>query len=76
VARETPTKSKYKATFDAFSIWFVHQREYSLMSLLELPYPDAKVANKLCFGGPCYYLLPVEDAITGDNDANNKRIMT
>jgi hypothetical protein len=26
-----------------------------------LPYPDAKVANKLCIdGGPCFYLLPGE----------------
>ena len=26
----------------------------------ELPYPDAKVAEKLCFGGACYYLFPEE----------------
>ena len=24
---------------------------------VELPYPDAKVAEKLCIGGPCYYLI-------------------
>jgi hypothetical protein len=23
---------------------------------VELPYPDAKVAEKLCIGGPCYYI--------------------
>jgi hypothetical protein len=26
----------------------------------ELPYPDPKVAEKLCFGGACYYLFPEE----------------
>jgi hypothetical protein len=39
-----------------------------------LPYQDAKVANKLCIGGRCYYLLPGEDA-NGDNDANNNTTM-
>jgi hypothetical protein len=30
---------------------------------VELPYPDAKVAEKLCIGGACYYyLFPNEDA--------------
>jgi hypothetical protein len=23
---------------------------------IELPYPDAKVAEKLCGGGPCFYV--------------------
>ncbi len=41
-----------------------------------LPYPDAKVANKLCIGGPCYYLLPGEDAINVDNAANDTTMMT
>ncbi len=42
---------------------------------VELPYPDAKVANKLSIGGPCYYLLPgVEDG-NGENDANNNTTM-
>jgi hypothetical protein len=26
----------------------------------ELPFPDAKVAEKLCIGGPCFYLFPDE----------------
>ncbi len=26
----------------------------------ELPYPDAKVAEKLCVGGPCFYVFPEE----------------
>ena len=26
----------------------------------ELPFPDAKVAEKLCIGGACYYLFPEE----------------
>jgi hypothetical protein len=29
---------------------------------VELPYPDAKVAEKLCIGGACFYLFPNEDA--------------
>ncbi len=24
---------------------------------VELPYPDCKVAEKLCIGGPCYYVI-------------------
>ena len=24
---------------------------------VELPYPDCKVAEKLCMGGPCFYLI-------------------
>jgi hypothetical protein len=31
----------------------------------ELPYPDAKVAEKLCLGGPCYYLFHEE--VTSNN---------
>ena len=47
---------------------------------VELPYPDAKVANKLCIGGPCFYLLANEQAngdnLPGDNDANvNSTVM-
>ena len=29
---------------------------------VELPYPDAKVAEKLCIGGACLYLFPNEDS--------------
>jgi len=29
---------------------------------VELPYPDAKVAEKLSIGGACFYLFPHEDA--------------
>ncbi|KAI2501964.1 hypothetical protein MHU86_12517 [Fragilaria crotonensis] len=29
---------------------------------VELPYPDAKVAEKLCIGGACFYLFPNEDS--------------
>ena len=29
---------------------------------LELPYPAAKVAEKLAIGGACYYLFPNEDS--------------
>jgi hypothetical protein len=31
-----------------------------------LPYVDAKVAEKLCIGGPCYYLFPEEVRVGGD----------
>ena len=31
---------------------------------VELPYPDAKVAQILATGGPCYYLLPEEMHLT------------
>ena len=30
---------------------------------VELPFPDAKVAEKLSIGGACYYLFPNEDLI-------------
>jgi hypothetical protein len=29
---------------------------------VELPYPDAKVAEKLCIGGACFYMFPNKDA--------------
>jgi len=29
---------------------------------VELPYPDAQVAEKLCIGGACFYLFPNEDS--------------
>ena len=35
---------------------------------VELPYPDCKVAEKLCIGGPCYYLI--------DNSICNPSILT
>ena len=45
---------------------------------VELPYPDAKVASKLCIGGPCFYLLANEQTngeSPGDNDANLTMMM-
>ncbi len=33
---------------------------------LELPYPAAKVAEKLAIGGACYYLFPNEDSSIDD----------
>jgi hypothetical protein len=56
--------------------WKTRKRVSDVYDDIELPYPDAKVANKLCIGGPCYYLLPGEDAINGDNDANDTTMMT
>jgi hypothetical protein len=29
----------------------------SMTSHVELPYPDCKVTEKLCIGGPCFYLI-------------------
>jgi hypothetical protein len=55
--------------------WKSRKRVSDVYDDVELPYPDAKVANKLCIGGPCYYLLPGEDA-NGDDDANNTTMMT
>jgi hypothetical protein len=51
-----------------------HKPVSDVYNNVELPYPDARVANKLCVGGPCYYLLPGED-VNGDNDANNNKTM-
>ena len=31
-----------------------------MYSDVELPYPDAKVAEKLCLGGPCFYLIDTD----------------
>jgi hypothetical protein len=57
--------------------WKTRKRVSDVYDDVELPYPDAKVANKLCIGGPCYYLLPGEDAINnGDNVANDTTMMT
>ena len=56
--------------------WKTCKRVSDVYDDVELPYPDAKVAKKLCIGGPCYYLLPGEDAINGDNVANNTTMMT
>jgi len=33
---------------------------------VELPYPDAKVAEKLCIGGPCYYMWSDIDDSTSE----------
>jgi hypothetical protein len=33
----------------------------------ELPFPDAKVAEKLCIGGACYYLFP-DELISNDEE--------
>ena len=39
----------------------------------ELPFPDAKVAEKLCIGGACYYLFPEELSNT-EVEAGNSTI--
>ena len=55
--------------------WKSRKRVSDVYDDVELPYPDAKVANKLCIGVPCYYLLTMEDANIGDYDANNTTTM-
>ena len=47
---------------------------------VELPYPDAKVAEKLCIGGACFYLFPNEDSsvnggVVDDAVGNNNEMM-
>ena len=41
--------------------WKARGRVSDVYDDVELPYPDAKVAEKLCIGGACYYLFPNED---------------
>ena len=36
--------------------WKLAKRVSDVYDDVELPFPDAKVADKLCIGGPCYYL--------------------
>jgi hypothetical protein len=40
--------------------WKLAKRVSDVYDDVELPFPDAKVADKLCIGGPCYYLFPDE----------------
>jgi hypothetical protein len=42
----------------------------------ELPYPDPKVAEKLCFGGACYYLFPEEVRSTAVEEGESMTAMT
>jgi hypothetical protein len=37
--------------------WKLARRVSDVYDDVELPFPDAKVADKLCIGGPCYYYL-------------------
>ena len=47
---------------------------------VELPFPDAKVAEKLPIGGACYYLFPNEDllvngGVVDEADGNHIEMM-
>ena len=42
---------------DIRSRWKGKGRVSHVYDDVELPYPDCKVAEKLCFGGPCFYLI-------------------
>ena len=54
--------------FDKVAKNYVRHLNIDILSLnndspfcfFELPFPDAKVAEKLCIGGACYYLFPEE----------------
>ena len=43
--------------------WKSCKRVLDVYDDVELTYPDAKMANKLCIGGPCYYLLPAGSGV-------------
>ena len=52
--------------------WKSKSRVSDVYDDTELPYPDAKNAEMLCIGGPCYYLFPEElngTNTAGDNEA-------
>ena len=61
---------------DICRCWKLAKRVSDVYNDVELPFPEAKVADKLCIGGPCYYLFPDEllgtTASVGDGagDAN------
>ncbi len=40
--------------------WKLKTRVSDVYEDTKLPFPDAKVAEKLCIGGPCFYLFPNE----------------
>ena len=50
--------------------WTSKSRVSDVYDDTELPYPDAKVAEMLCIGGPCYYLFPEELNVTNMTEDN------
>ena len=60
--------------------WKSRKRISDVYDDVELPYPDAKVANRLCIGGPCYYVMDGEleqtGSGTGDSSNNNNNSTT
>ena len=60
--------------------WKSRKRISDVYDDVELPYPDAKVANRLCIGGPCYYVMNGEleqtGSGTGDSSNNNNNSTT
>jgi hypothetical protein len=69
--RHTCCCSRTKDEKDIQGRWKNRAQVSDAYDNLELPYPDTKVANKLCIGGLCFYLLSGEQANDGDNDANS-----
>jgi hypothetical protein len=46
--------------------WKKGRRISDVYDDIDLPYPDAKVAGRLCIGGPCKYVLKEFSGITGN----------
>jgi hypothetical protein len=46
--------------------WKKGRRISDVYNGIDLPYPDAKVAGRLCIGGPCKYVLKEGSGITGN----------
>jgi hypothetical protein len=46
--------------------WKKGQRVSDVYDDIELPFPDAKVAGKLCIGGPCKYVIKEGSGVTDD----------
>ena len=53
--------------------WKSKARVSDIYEDTELPFPDAKVAEKLCIGGACYYLFP-EELTNTELEAGNSTI--
>jgi len=51
--------------------WKGKGRVSDMYDNVELPYPDAKVAEKLCFGGACIYKNCDEDDVFKNSVINN-----
>jgi hypothetical protein len=55
-----------KAEKDIRGRWKKGRRISDVYDDIDLPNPDAKVAGRLCIGGPCKYVLKEGSGITGN----------